>query len=59
MNNFVILIFFLLGFLMGVLFMVIWKKKILPYVIFILEVWEHSHRHSTRQARINKIRRGE
>ena len=59
MNDFVILIFFLLGFLMGMLFMVIWRKKILPYAIFILEVWEHSYRHSTRQARINKIRRGE
>lgn len=57
MNNSAVLIYFISGFLMGMLFMVIWRKKILPYVIFILEVWEHSWMHRTRRVRINKIRK--
>jgi len=57
MVDFIILIFFLLGFLMGVLFTAMWRK-VLPYITFILETLEHGYRHRTRQARINKIRKG-
>lgn len=57
MNNYTALVYFISGFLMGILFVVTWRKKILPYIIFVLEIWEHSWIHYTQRARINKIRK--
>lgn len=59
MNNYLGILIFVLGFLVGILFYhYIWLRIIKSWFSFQIQVLEHGRMHRTRQARINKIRGG-
>jgi len=59
MNNYLGILIFVLGFLVGILFYhYIWLRIIKPWLSFQIQVLEHVRMHRTRQARINKIKGG-
>jgi len=58
MNIYLGIFIFILGFLMGILFYCyIWLRKIRTWLSFQIQWCRHSWMHSTRRARINKIKK--